>query len=192
LGKRAQHEAALLAEAAKLFRRKGYAATGTNEILSAAGAPRGSLYYYFPGGKEEIGARAIEEAGKLVTLTLKRLTIETDSPADFVETYARMLSGWIVKSGYRDGCPVTTTLLENAPESEPLTRVGREAFQHWRRTIETMLARHGWPEERRPATARMILMALNGAQVHARAEASAEPLQDCARELRIMLEGGQT
>lgn len=190
LGKRAQHEAALLAEAARLFRRKGYAATGTNEILAAAGAPRGSLYYYFPGGKEEIGARAIEEAGKLVTLTLKRLTAETDSPADFVERYAGMLAGWIEKSGYRDGCPVTTTLLENAPDSEAITRVGREAFRHWRRTVEAMLAKHGWPEERRPATARMIMMALNGAQTHARAEGSTEPLQECARELRMLLEAG--
>ncbi|WP_416897190.1 MAG: TetR/AcrR family transcriptional regulator [Minwuia sp.] len=190
MGKRAQHEMSLLVEAARLFRRKGYASTGTNEILAAAGAPRGSLYYYFPGGKEEIGARAIEEAAKQVTLTLKQLAAETASPAEFVESYAGKLAFWIGKSGFRDGCPITTTLLENVPESEAITLVGKAAFGHWRRTVEAMLARHGWPEARRPATARLILMSLNGAQLHARVEGSTAPLEDCAAELAELLKAG--
>ena len=187
MGKRAQHEMALLTEAAKLFRRQGYAATGTNEILAAAGAPRGSLYYYFPGGKEEIGARAIEAAAKRVTITLKELAREAADPADFVDRYVARLIGWMAKSGWRDGCPITTVLLENAPESEAITTVGRTAHERWRTVVEGLLRRHGWPEARITATARTVLMALSGAQIHARVEASPAPLEDCAAELRHLL-----
>lgn len=192
MGKRAQHEMALLTEAAKLFRRRGYAATGTNEILAAAGAPRGSLYYYFPGGKEEIGARAIEAAAKRVTITLKELAAESGSPADFVDRYVAKLVHWMGQSGWRDGCPISTVLLENAPESEAITAVGRTAHARWRNVIEDMLARHGWPADRRTSAARTILMALNGAQIHARVEASPVPLEDCAAELRRLLGAGPT
>ncbi|WP_125182726.1 TetR/AcrR family transcriptional regulator [Minwuia thermotolerans] len=187
MGKRAQHEMALLTEAAKLFRRQGYAATGTNEILAAAGAPRGSLYYYFPGGKEEIGTRAIEAAAKRVTLTLRALAEESADPADFVDRYVAKLTGWMAKSGWRDGCPITTVLLENAPGSAAITAVGREAHERWRREVETMLLRHGWPGDRAPATARTILMTIGGAQIHARVAASPAPLEDCAAELRHLL-----
>lgn len=187
MGKRAQHEMALLTEAAKLFRRQGYAATGTNEILAAAGAPRGSLYYYFPGGKEEIGARAIEAAAKRVTITLKEIAREAADPADFVDRYVARLIGWMAKSGWRDGCPITTVLLENAPESQTITTVGRTAHERWRTVVEDLLRRHGWPEARVTATARTVLMALSGAQIHARVEASPAPLEDCAAELRHLL-----
>jgi len=34
--------------AVTLFRRKGYAATGLNDILQQSHAPKGSLYHYFP------------------------------------------------------------------------------------------------------------------------------------------------
>lgn len=187
MGRRAEHERALLVEAARLFRRQGYAATGTNEILAAAGAPRGSLYYYFPGGKEEIGAKAIEAAAKQVTLTLKELAAEARDPADFVERYVEKLIGWLAQSGWREGCPITTTLLENAPDSGPITAVGRVAFAHWQRVVADVLVRHDWPATRAPATARLILAAIGGAQVQARAEAGPAPLEDCAAELRQLL-----
>ena len=56
-----------------LFRRNGYAATGTNEIVAVSGAPKGSLYHYFPAGKAEIAAEAVTYAGGVVEATLKAL-----------------------------------------------------------------------------------------------------------------------
>ncbi len=54
-----KHRSAIIAAAAKLFRRQGYAATGINEIADAAGAPKGSLYHYFPDGKDQIAEAAV-------------------------------------------------------------------------------------------------------------------------------------
>ena len=78
----AKHREALLAASVRLFRQKGYAATGLAEILAESGAPKGSLYHYFPGGKAEIGAEAVKLAGKTVTRTLKELA--EDDTDDFM------------------------------------------------------------------------------------------------------------
>lgn len=190
MGRRGQHEMALLVEAARLFRRKGYAATGTNEILAAAGAPRGSLYHYFPGGKEEMGARAIEAAAKRVTLTLKELAATATDPEDFVRRYMEQRAGFMAKSGFTEGCPITTTLLETVPGSEPITAVGQTALARWSQEIAAMLHRHGWPAERAASLARMILMASSGAQVHARVAGTAQPLRECADELCRLVRAG--
>ena len=48
---------------AELFRRQGYTATGIKQILAAANAPFGSLYHFFPGGKEQLGAETIRASG---------------------------------------------------------------------------------------------------------------------------------
>ena len=55
---------AFIASTGRLLRRQGYAATGLNEIVSRSGAPKGSLYFHFPGGKEELAAAAMERTGE--------------------------------------------------------------------------------------------------------------------------------
>lgn len=190
MGKKPQHRAALIQSAVRLFRRQGYAGTGTKDILADSGAPRGSLYHYFPGGKEEIGAAAVEAAGAQVTGTLEDLAAQADSPGAFVAEYMGKLGEWLAVSGFRDGCPIATTLLETTPDSAAITRAGRQALADWRRTVEGVLQRHDWPEERLAATAATVLSAIEGALVLARVEGSVTPLQQTADELRRMLDGG--
>jgi TetR/AcrR family transcriptional repressor of lmrAB and yxaGH operons len=127
----AKHRERLLATSVRLFRQKGYAATGLAEILAESGAPKGSLYHYFPGGKAEIGAEAVQLAGKTVTHTLKELAEKTAGPGELIERYFDMLAGWMAASDYRDGCPITTTLLETVPEHEAIRESGAAAFAGW-------------------------------------------------------------
>ena len=98
----AKHRDALLAASVRLFRQKGYAGTGLSEILQESGAPKGSLYHYFPGGKVEIGAEAVQLAGKTVTRTLKDLAAKTDGPGALVSHYLDLLAGWMAASDYRE------------------------------------------------------------------------------------------
>src|SRR5579863_6493114 len=60
----------ILETSAELFRRQGYSATGVKQIVTAAQAPFGSLYHFFPGGKEELGAEAIRTSGALYELLI--------------------------------------------------------------------------------------------------------------------------
>ena len=175
--------------AAKLFRRQGFNGTGLRDILAASGAPRGSLYHYFPGGKEQIGAAAVTAAGGLVTDTFVELAKQAASPADFLRRYSAMLSHWLEASKFLDGCPITTTLLETTPASVVISAAGQAVFADWQAVIEELLRRHGWPVRRVPAMATAIIAGLEGALLLARVQCSAQPIHDTTRALCSLLEG---
>ncbi len=185
---RGDQRQALIWAAAKLFRRQGYSGTGLRDILAASGAARGSLYHYFPGGKEQIGAAAVTAAGGLVTDTFTALANQADSPADFLRRYTGMLAHWLEASKFRDGCPITTTLLETTPASEPITEAGQAVFADWLTVMAALLARHNWPPARIPATATAIIAGLEGALMLARVQGSARPIHDTAWALCAMLD----
>ncbi|MDP6690609.1 MAG: TetR/AcrR family transcriptional regulator [Alphaproteobacteria bacterium] len=178
--------------AAKLFRRQGYSGTGLRDILAASGAARGSLYHYFPGGKEQIGAAAVTAAGGLVTETFAELARQADGPADFLHRYSDLLVRWLEASKFRDGCPITTTLLETTPESAAISAAGRAVFADWRGVMADMLRRDGWPASRVPATATAIIAGLEGALLMARVQGSARPIHDTAQALCDLLETNQS
>ena len=173
-----KHRNAIVNAAAVLFRRQGYAATGINQIADVAGAPKGSLYHYFPKGKDEIGEAAVRFAGARVARTLEQLYQQHVSTAALMKAYGRLLVGWMAESGFSDGCPITTTLLETAPASPPITAAGREAFGSWQDVLVRSLARDGFSstEARRMAT--LTIAALEGALILARVEQSAKPITE--------------
>jgi TetR/AcrR family transcriptional repressor of lmrAB and yxaGH operons len=182
-----RHRGAIVRAAATLFRRNGYAATGINEIAEVAGAPKGSLYHYFPEGKDQIGEAAVRFAGKGVVVMLEKLEAEHKTAAAMMQAYCRLLKGWMAKSGFRDGCPISTTLLESAPQSAGIALAGREAFSAWRAVIARSLLRDGFskPEARRLST--LAMSAIEGALILARVDGSGEPIEDVARSLAVVL-----
>ncbi len=178
----------LIWAAAKLFRRQGYAGTGLRDILAASGAARGSLYHYFPDGKEQIGAAAVSAAGGLVTETFAELARQADDPVDFLRRYTDLLVRWLEASNFRDGCPISTTLLETAPDSEVITAAGRTVFADWQAVMEGMLRQHRWPAAQIPAMATAIIAGLEGALLLARVQGSAQPIHDSTQALCALLE----
>src|ERR1017187_8508667 len=95
-----RHRGAIVRAAATLCRRNGYAATGINEIVEVSGAPKGSLYHYFPGGKDEIAEAAVRFAGAGVVATLEKLEQEHATAAAMIAAYCTLLAGWMAKSGF--------------------------------------------------------------------------------------------
>ena len=179
-----KHRDAIVNAAATLFRRHGYAATGLNEIVEESGAPKGSLYHYFPDGKDAIGAAAIAVSGARVTKTLQELAARHVRAGDLVHAYGVLLAGWMEKSKFRDGCPITTTLLETAPQSEDIARNGEAAFAQWRAVFVEALKRNGVGKARAEQLARFAISAIEGSLILARAEQSARPIIEAVGELR--------
>jgi TetR/AcrR family transcriptional repressor of lmrAB and yxaGH operons len=182
-----KHRGAIVRAAATLFRRNGYAATGINEIADVAGAPKGSLYYYFPDGKDQIGEAAVRFAGKGVVVTLEKLAQEHRTAAAMMQAYCRLLVGWMAKSGFRDGCPISTTLLESAPQSEGIALAGREAFAAWRAVIARALVRDGFSKTEARRLSTLAVSALEGSLILARVECSGAPIEDIAKALAVVL-----
>src|SRR3981081_3817568 len=160
-----RHRGAFVRVAAALFRRNGFAATGIHEIAEVSGAPKGSLYHYFPRGKDEIAEAAVRFAGAGVVATLERLAKGHESASSMIRAYCKLLAAWMAKSGFRDGCPIATTLLESAPQSADMATAGREAFAGWCAVIARALVRDGFdrPEARRLAT--LAVCSIEGALI---------------------------
>ena len=183
-----RHRDAIIRAAAALFRRNGYAATGINEIAEVSRAPKGSLYHYFPGGKDQIAEAAVRFAGAAVVATLEKLAQEHDTAAAMIRAYCKLLAGWMAKSGFRDGCPIATTLLEAAPQSAEMTAAGRDAFAGWCAVIARALVRDGFGKAEAGRLATLTVSSLEGALILARVEANARPIEEISRALGAALQ----
>jgi TetR/AcrR family transcriptional repressor of lmrAB and yxaGH operons len=183
-----KHRQPITDAAVLLFRRRGYAATGLNQIVETSGAPKGSLYHYFPEGKASIAVAAVEEAGRRVARTVERLASECHSTGDLLRAHARLLSGWMRKSGFRDGCPITTVLLELAPRDRSVAEAGRKAYAARMGILRDKLLADGFSEPRAQRLATLFTSALQGALIQARVERSGAPIETAADELARMLE----
>lgn len=180
-----RHREAIIQTASRLFRKQGFTATGLNQIVEESGAPKGSLYHYFPEGKESIAAAAVAWAGERVALTLAGLVSDAEGPGDLVRRYAALLGGWMAQSGFRDGCPIATTLLETAPQSSVLRQAGQEAFAAWSAVFSTSLQASGVAAERATRLASMAVASMEGALIQARVAVDQQPLLDAAEEVAM-------
>ncbi|AKJ30930.1 TetR/AcrR family transcriptional regulator [Caldimonas brevitalea] len=183
-----KHRDALVASATLLFRRHGYSGTGVQEILQHSGAPRGSLYHYFPGGKEQIAVETVRFAGEQVHRTLLELAQEHPHPKDLLRAYARLLGDWIEASGFRDGCPITTTLLELAADVPPVAECGSAALSAWAGVFDARLTSLGCEATRAKRVAQLTIAAIEGALIQARVTRSRQPIDDAVAELGLVID----
>jgi len=185
---KSKHRDAIIQAAITLFRRQGYSGTGINEIVAVSGAPKGSLYYYFPHGKASIAEAAVRVAGQNVAETLNRLSTDHHSAGALVHAYGALLAGWMAQSKFTAGSPITTTLLEATPGDAAVTEAGREAYATWRAAISSRLTMRGVSEVRAESLAGLAVSALEGALVQARVMGAADIILSTAQELQTLLD----
>ncbi len=178
-----RHRDAIVSTAARLFRRYGYAATGLARIVAESGAPRGSVYHYFPGGKPEIGAAAVGFAGERVRRSLQALADGGHPPGELLRAYAGQLAGWMAQSDFRDGCPIATVLLEAAADEPAIRAAGARAGAGWTRVLDRALREHGVAPRRARRLALTAIAALEGALIQARVAADTTPIAEVAGEI---------
>ncbi|MET9701274.1 TetR/AcrR family transcriptional regulator [Streptomyces sp. NPDC006529] len=173
--------------AAVLFRRHGYSATGLKRIAAEADAPFGSIYHFFPGGKQELAEDMIRvsgtEYGRMVLALL-------DSVPDPVESLVRAFDAAaddLAAADYADACPIGTVALEVASSNEVLRTATAEVFEEW------VAAAAQWFGRRvtEPSTARSLaysmIMMLEGAFMLSRAARDPEPLRVAGRSMAALL-----
>jgi TetR/AcrR family transcriptional repressor of lmrAB and yxaGH operons len=173
--------------AIKLFRQQGFHGTALHDILAAGGSPRGSLYFHFPGGKEEIGETALTIAGEAARARIAKAAEASDSAEAFVTRVARGMAADLEQSEFKEGCPIATTALETAAQSEMLGAAARGAFKKWEHEIQRGLERFGMTSEDAEQIATAILSQLEGALLLARTYRSPEPLQRAEQALKLLL-----
>jgi TetR/AcrR family transcriptional repressor of lmrAB and yxaGH operons len=177
----------IIATTSSLIERQGYHATGLNEIVRASGAPKGSLYYYFPHGKEEITAAAIHWAADMVTEHVAINLQAHERPADAIRTFVHALADHVEQSGFSAGGPLQMVAMETASTSEPLNQVCRDAYQHLEAAFAAKLHTGGFSETTATRFATIITAAVEGAILLSRTYHSTDPLRLMADALGDLL-----
>ncbi len=183
----------IIETSAELFRRQGYSATGVKQIVTAAKAPFGSLYHFFPGGKEELGAAAVRTSGAIYAQLIPAVFDPAPDVVTGVRDFFDAAAAHLAETGYEDACPIATVSLEVSSTSETMRTACAQVFESWIAAGAERVAAAGVdPAKARELTIAM-LAALEGAFVLARALRSTEPLT-VARDLmaaRLSAELGQ-
>jgi AcrR family transcriptional regulator len=166
----------ILDTTAELFRRQGYEGTGMKQIAAAAAAPFGSLYHFFPGGKEDLGCEVIRTSGRLYTQLFAAIALEAPDVLTAVHDFFAGAAETLRETDYADACPIATVALEVASTNEPLREATAEVFAEWIDGATRYFAFAGIPPERSRDLAFAMLCLLEGAFVFSRAMRSTESL----------------
>jgi len=181
----------ILDVSADLFRRQGMAGTGIKQILRGADAPFGSLYHHFPGGKDELAAETIKRAGaQYAELVAGKLLAGPDLPKNIRDAFASA-GQTLVDTDYADACPIETVALEVASTNEPLRLATAEVFESWLSGLSALLEANGVSKPAARPLAHVILSALEGAFVFARASRSTDALDACGEAMATLVETAQ-
>jgi TetR/AcrR family transcriptional repressor of lmrAB and yxaGH operons len=179
----ASSRSAFVHTAGRLLRRQGYAATGLNEIVTASGAPRGSLYFHFPGGKEQLAITAMEQVGEQLARAIEAILASSDELPQSLARLVDALAAGLEASDYADGCPIATVALEASAASEPIRLAASAAFASWIAVLRARLVEEGFGDAAAQRRALLVLAAIEGALILARAERDLAPLHAVRDEL---------
>ncbi|WP_306332271.1 TetR/AcrR family transcriptional regulator [Streptomyces sp. KL118A] len=169
--------------AARLIQRQGYVGTGIKQIAKEAEATLGSVYHFFPGGKEAVAVAAIAHSAEEFAVVLREGLAGEGAPGAAVERCAGELATGLRESGWVDGCPVTAAALETLGTDSEIQRVCAEALRGWEGIVESRLLDSGFAAEDAREVATTVISALEGAEVTAQVARSEEPLRAAGRQL---------
>ncbi|WP_040804058.1 TetR/AcrR family transcriptional regulator [Nocardia concava] len=173
----------LLDATQELVEAAGYFGTGLNQVIAHSGAPRGSLYFHFPGGKDQLVGESVRRAGAAIGDSLGALADSDVSTVEFIERVLRQLGDRLEESEWRKGCPVATVALETAASHDSIQQACSEVYSGWEDTVRARLA--GRPGADDLATT--ILALIEGGLLLARAHRSREPLNRVGRQIAVWL-----
>jgi TetR/AcrR family transcriptional repressor of lmrAB and yxaGH operons len=175
----------MLLSAAEVLRERGAAGVTIDEVLTRSGAPRGSVYYHFPEGRNQILTEALRFAGDSIASDIDDAVGQGGVPLvrNFVEFWERTLAD----SDFNAGCPVVAAAIGSADDDPELSAVAGEIFTRWRAALTRAFVADGFDEADAGSLAVTCIAALEGAVVLCRCIRSAEPLRDVAQQIEFLI-----
>lgn len=173
-----------------LFRRRGYAGTSLLEIVDHCNVSRGSIYFHFPGGKEQLAVEVLAHYDERLGDLIDAAAEDAAGPGDVVEAIAARFADTLEESGYELGCPAVPTALEAAPQSPELMEACRRTFNRWQDRLQSHFERLGVDASQVEALAELTMSALEGALILARLENSPAPLTRVGAHVAAVVDAG--
>lgn len=166
---------------ARLFRRRGYTATGVKQLVADGGAPLGSLYYFFPNGKAQIALEGMLRTAEHYELLLDRVFQQHPDIGDAASAWFRMASDALRASDYQDGCPIGTLASEIATTNDELRQGAQDVFAAWQHRVAERLVELRVERREARRLAAFAVSALEGAILLGRVQRNTSPLNDTGR-----------
>lgn len=181
----------MVVSAALLIRERGAHATAISDVLEHSGAPRGSAYHYFPGGRTQLLCEAVDYAGDHVAAIIATARDSSELLDTLIDKYRRQL----LDTDFRAGCPVVAVSVEAGEQSDrermaPVVERAAAVFDRWCDLIAERFVADGMPADRARDTALVATSALEGAIVLARVRRDLTPLDAVHRQLRQLFAAG--
>jgi AcrR family transcriptional regulator len=178
----------MVRSAALLIRERGAHPTAIADVLEHSGAPRGSAYHYFPGGRTQLLCEAIDYAAEYMAEKIGSGATGLDVLDDLIADYRDQL----IRTDYRAGCPVVAVAVEAgdpARQDQASAVIARAAaaFARWTDLIGQRLTADGVSARRAEELAMLTTTAIEGAIVVARASRDVKPLDVVHNQLRALL-----
>jgi AcrR family transcriptional regulator len=178
----------MVISAALLIRERGAHATAISDVLEHSGAPRGSAYHYFPGGRTQLLCEAIDYAGEHVGAIISEAGGGLELLDTLIDKYRRQL----LDSDYRAGCPIVAVSVEAGEEPDrermaPVIERAAAVFDRWSKLIAQRFVADGIPPDQAGELAALATAAIEGAIVLARVRRDLAPLDAVYRQLRNSL-----
>ena len=178
----------ILNAAAELVQAKGPAATGTLEILALADAPRGSLYYHFPGGKDQLVGEAVSLVAAIVEGRLAdALANRAVSLPERVENFLTAVADRLVIEDFKLGCGIAATVLDTAASSAALRAATEAAFASWTSLLVAQFSAEGIDPDEAASLADVIVAGLEGGWMLSRSRRDPTPIRHVATSMRTLV-----
>lgn len=182
------HRERMVRSAALLIRERGAHPTAIADVLEHSGAPRGSAYHYFPGGRTQLLCEAIDFAGEYVAAKIEKADTGLAALDALFADYRTQL----LNSDFRAGCPVVAVSVEAGDPAKPDTATpvierAAAAFARWTDLIAARLVADGVNTERAAELAMLTTTSFEGAIVVARASRNVKALDLVHGQLRALV-----
>jgi AcrR family transcriptional regulator len=179
----------MVISAALLIRERGAHPTAIADVLEHSGAPRGSAYHYFPGGRTQLLCEAIDYAGEYIASKIASAGSGLEALDSLVKDYRKQL----LHTDFRAGCPVVAVTVEAGDPGKPdaaapVIERAAAAFARWNDDIAARLVVDGVSKKRAAELAMLTTTSIEGAIVVARASRDVKPLDLVHGQLRALLQ----
>ncbi|ELK48087.1 TetR/AcrR family transcriptional regulator [Halobacillus sp. ACCC02827] len=187
MSKHADTKEIILNTSSNLFHIQGYNGTGLSQIIKESGAPRGSLYYHFPGGKEEIALEAIARMRTAVAEDLEKSLRPGMDVGEALKQHILDIADMFERGEPGEGVPIGLIASETSICNENLRLACKQTYQHWNRFYVQALEASGYSKERAEDLGISIHAMIEGAFILAKTMVNGEPLRAIARQMPYLL-----